>query len=123
MEDLSEHPSVEDFDTLLAEMKEMDDRSIPMTELLNGEGPSESELMELVDRSRTLAESAERTSDTAVLRQIARVRVLANQLNIRALFLGMFRDGNDRGWDDDDRSPICPKHPHGVWNQIPVLAA
>lgn len=124
MEHLSDQPSVADFDTLLEEMRTMDDRSKPILKLLMGEGPSESALTEMVDHSRELTSSAEHMSDTVILQQIARVRVLANTLHIRALFLGMFRDDNDRGRNDNDRFPTSPKHPRGSSRSpVPVLAA
>ena len=124
MEHHSGQPSVASFDALLMEMREMDDRSKPILELLIGEGPSEEELTEMVDHSCELADSADQTSDIALLQQIARVRVLANTLKIRALFLGMFRDDDrhDRG-DGGRRSPTQPRDPCGIRSPDPVLAA
>lgn len=90
---------------------------------MSGDGPSEEELTDMVDRSRAFATSAEHTSNIALLQQIARVRVLANTLGIRALLLEMFRDDNDRGRDDENPFPMRPNHPRGVRSLFPVLAA
>ncbi len=116
------HPTVEDFDALLVEMREMDDRSKPILQLQFDDSPSESELMEMFDRSREFANSAQETAETAILQQIARVRVLAQKLKVRALLLGMFRDDDDRGGDDGDHLPLKPSGPSAIRDSFPVLA-